>query len=86
MGGLSTAIDDARNTPRARTHLLNLGGTFVSSSLKGEMTVGDEPFQSKLEEPNPTCFRVQSPSKWRKRVGNVGILLDFELKFSESSQ
>jgi len=86
MGGLSTAVDDARNTPRARTHLRNLGGTVVSSLLEGEMAVDDEPFQSELKKPNPTRLRVQSPSKWRKRVGNIGVLLDFELKFSESPQ
>jgi len=86
MGGLSTAVGGARNTPRARTHLRNLGGTFVSSLSRGEITVDGEPFQSELEEPNPTHLRVQSPGKWRKCVGNIGILLDFKLKFSEGPQ
>ena len=44
------------------------------------------PFQSEFQEPNPPCLRVQSPSKGRKRVGDISIILDLKFKFSKGPQ
>ena len=79
-GGRCTQYAEGKNpSPKSRRN----GSEFI---VERRMTVDNVPFQSEFEEPNPTRLRVQSPSKWRKRVGNIRIFLDFELKFSEGPQ
>lgn len=62
-------------------------GEYYSELILGrKMVVDSVPFQSEFEEPNPTRLRVQSLSKGRKHIADIGIRLNFQLKFSEGPQ
>ena len=85
-GGLSMAVADARNTPRARTHLRNLGDKSPVQYGMEKARRKNLPLQSKFQEPNPTGLGIQSPSEGRERIDNIRILLNFGLEFSKGSQ